>query len=58
MIDSHLNAVFENVNEIDKNRKIAERISTFLFSFFLLDITLIGFLKVFLKYHPFTYYNN
>lgn len=29
MIDSHLNAVFENVNEIDKNRKIAERISAF-----------------------------
>lgn len=29
MIDSHHNAVFENVNEIDKNRNIAERISTF-----------------------------
>lgn len=29
MIDKHLNAVFENVNEIDKNKKIAGRISIF-----------------------------
>lgn len=34
MIDLHLNAVFENVNEIDKNRKIAEGSQHFYFLFF------------------------
>lgn len=29
MIDLHLNAVFENVNDIDKKKKIAGRISIF-----------------------------